>query len=406
MNAIVRPAADWELARVLREACESQIPVEVIGGGSKRDAGRPLQVGTIISTHVLRGIRLYEPSELVMSAQAGTLLSEVEKELAANGQMLAFEPVDLGPALGQGAGLGTVGGMFATNISGSRRIALGAARDHLLGVKAVTGNGEIFKSGGRVLKDVTGYDLVRAVAGSWGTLAAMTDATFKVLPRPEETATAVIVGLSNELAVEAMCAAMATPLEVSGAVHLEAELVGRLMHDEFRSAGNAVTAIRLENFSSFVAKRMERLQAALTAYGEIHVAGNEDSLAFWSELQQLSPMVNRTDQLWRISTLPSKGADFVADIQRYMNAHAYFDWSGGLIWLAVQEAADAGATDIRRVIASYGGHATLIRAAADVRQTVEVFHPLDHGNEKMTRSLKNVFDPAGVLNPGRMYANI
>ncbi len=402
----MRPAADWELARVLREACETQTPVEIVGGASKRDAGRPIQVGAVISTHVLRGIRLYEPSELVMSAQAGTLLSNIEKELAHYNQMLAFEPVDLGPALGHGAGYGTVGGMFSTNFSGSRRIALGAARDHLLGIRAVTGDGEIFKSGGRVLKDVTGYDLSRAVAGSWGTLAAITEATFKVLPRPEETATAVIVGLSSELAVEAMCAAMATPLEVSGVVHLEAPLVARLWHDEFRSAGDAVTAFRLENFSAFLPRRVERLREALGAYGDVHIAGNDDSLGFWAELQQLSPMVGRTDQLWRISTLPDKGAEFVSDIQRYMGAEAFFDWSGGLIWLAVPEAADAGATDIRRVIATYGGHATLIRASADVRANVEVFHPLDHGNERMTRSLKQVFDPAGILSPGRMYANI
>jgi len=406
LNAIVRPAADWELARVMREAAETQTPVEVIGGASKRQGGRVSQAGTLISTHVLRGIRFHEPSELVMSAQAGTLLADIENELATQGQMLAFEPVDLGPVLGQGAGQSTIGGVFATDIAGSRRIAVGAGRDHLLGIVAVAGSGEIFKSGGRVLKDVTGYDLARAVAGSWGTLAVMTETTFKVLPKPEETATLVLVGLSNEIAVEAMCAAMGTPFEVTGTVHLEATLVSRLWQDEFRSAGNSITAIRLENFSSFLPRRVERLQDALKTYGDVHVAGNDDSLAFWAELQQISPMIDRPEQLWRISTLPDKGADFIADIQRYMDAQAFFDWSGGLIWLAVPEAADAGATDIRRVIATYGGHATLIRANAGVRASVEVFHPLDHGSERMTRNLKQVFDPGGMLNPGRMYANI
>ena len=406
MNTVVRPAADWELARFLREATETQTPVELIGGTSKRQAGRPQQSATVVSTHVLRGIRLYEPSELVMSAQAGTLLADIEHELAQNGQMLAFEPVDLGPVLGAGSELSTIGGVFATDFAGSRRISLGSGRDHMLGVLAVSGGGEIFRSGGRVLKNVTGYDLVRAVAGSWGTLAAMIETTFKVLPRPEATATLVLVGLSNEIAVEAMCAAMGTPYEISGAVHIEANLANRIWHNEFRSAGDAVTALRLENFSQFLPGRIEKLQEALKMYGDVHVAGDEDSRAFWLELQQLSIMVGSEQPLWRISTLPNKGAEVVADIRRYMDVDAYFDWSGGLIWLAVPPSADAGATDIRRVLATHSGHATLVRADPAVRASIDVFQPMDHGVERITRSLKQVFDPAGILNPGRMYVNV
>lgn len=406
LSTIVRPAADWELARFLREASESHTPVEVIGGGSKREAGRPHQAASIVSTHVLRGIRLYEPSELVMSAQAGTLLADIEHELEQQGQMLAFEPLDLGPIFGASSGLSTIGGVFSTDFAGSRRIALGSGRDHLLGVHAVSGSGEIFRSGGRVLKNVTGYDLVRAVAGSWGTLATIVETTFKVLPLPEETATLVLVGLSNEIAVEAMCAAMGTPFEVSGAVHIESRLAARLWHNEFRSAGDAITAFRLENFSQFLPGRIAKLTEALKLYGDLHVAGDADSRAFWSELQQLSIMVGSEQPLWRISTLPNKGAEVVADIRRYMDVDAYFDWSGGLIWLSVPTAADAGATDIRRVLATHGGHATLVRADPSVRSSIDVFQPMDHGIERITRSLKQVFDPAGILNPGRMYVNV
>ncbi len=406
MNSVIRPAADWELARFLREATETQAPVEVLGGGSKRNAGRPGGDRTYIVTHVFRGIRLYEPTELVMSAESGTLLVDIEHELAQRGQMLAFEPIDMGPMLGAQAGLSTIGGVISTDIAGSRRVATGAARDHLLGVKAVSGSGEIFQSGGRVLKNVTGYDLARLVCGSWGTLAALTEVTFKVLPRPEETATLVIVGLSNEIAVEALCSAMNSPYEVSGAVHLESNFVSQLRHDEFRAAGNSVTAIRLENFSRFLPRRIEQLQEQLKMYGEIHVAGDDVSRAFWLELQELSVLQNSDRPVWRISTLPKSGADVVAGIQRYMSADAYFDWSGGLIWLAVPPSADAGSTDIRRVLATYGGHATLVRAAPEVRSAIEVFHPMDHGTERMTRGLKQVFDPAGILNSGRMYINV
>ncbi len=406
MNNVVRPAADWELARFLREATETKTPVEIVGGSTKRNTGRYNQVATVVSTHVLRGIRMYEPSELVMSAQSGTPLSEIEQELAKQGQMLAFEPLDLGPALGVGRDQSTIGGVFATDIAGSRRIALGGGRDHLLGVRGVSGGGEVFQSGGRVLKNVTGYDLVRVVAGSWGTLAAMIDTTFKVLPMPEETATLVVVGLANEIAIEALCGAMATPYEVTGAVHLEAALVARLRQEEFRAAGDAVTALRLENFSAFLPRRIERLKEVLKPFGEVHVAGDETSRAFWQELRQLSMMVGSDQPLWRISTRPNRGAEVVSDISRYMDVDAYFDWAGGLIWLAVPPSADAGTTDIRRVLATHGGHATLIRADASVRASVEVFPPMDHGTERITRGLKSVFDPARILNPGRMYANM
>ena len=406
LHTVLRPATDWELARYVRDAIEQQKPVEIVGSGSKRGIGRPTHAATVVSPCIMRSVKLYEPSELVMAAEAGVLVSDIEAELENNGQMLAFEPVDLGPVLDKPAGRGTVGGMFAVDISGSRRIAAGSGRDHLLGVRAVSGIGQIFKSGGRVLKDVTGIGLTRAVAGSWGTLGVITEATFKVLPRPEMTATLVIIGLSNEIAVEAMCAALATPFEVTGAVHLELPLVERLNSDAFRSAANSITALRLENFSKFLPRRMERLQEALKTYGEVHVIGNEDSLFFWNELRQLSPMIGRTEQLWRISTLPNKGALLVSDIQRYREAEAFFDWSGGLIWLSIPQAADAGASDIRRALAAYGGHATLIRADEEVRSNVEIFQPLDHGTERMTRNIKQAFDPAGILNKGRMYANI
>ena len=202
------------------------------------------------------------------------------------------------------------------------------------------------------------------------------------------------------------CAALATPFEITGAVHLEVSLVNRLRHDDFRGTGSSVTALRLESFSTFLPRRIERLQEALKTYGEIHVVDNDNSLAFWGELRQLSPMIGQDEQLWRISTLPYKGADFISDIQRYMDVKAYFDWSGGLIWLSISDRGDAGATDIRRVLATYGGHATLIRATAEVRGEVEVFQPLDHGTERMTRNLKQAFDPEGVLNRARMYSNI
>jgi glycolate oxidase FAD binding subunit len=342
---------------------------------------------------------------MVMSARAGTPLKQIEADLADRGQMLAFEPVELGPLVGVEAGQASIGGVFATNISGSRRISAGAARDHLLGVRGVNGRGEMFKSGGRVMKNVTGYDLCRGLSGSWGTLAVLSEVTFKVLPVPEDTGTLILLGLPDEFAGQVMCTAMASPFEVSGAVHLQSPLVARLEHQALAAQGEAVTALRLENFAKSVAYRKEQIKGLLKVYGAIHELDRQNSLEFWGELRRLSMLRKSKAPVWRISTSPTAGTKVVAAISAYMQCHAFYDWSGGLIWAEVLSTTDAGAADVRRVIATHGGHATLIRAEPEVRAGVEVFQPLEAGLERLSRKLKAAFDPAGILNPGRMYPN-
>lgn len=406
MSDLQKPAADWELQFMIAGCAEKGLPIEVMGGGSKRAVGRPIDSAVSITTTSLRGITLYEPSELVMTARAGTPVSHVEAELAAHGQMLAFEPIDMAPAVGGPQGAQTIGAVFATNLSGARRIQAGAARDHLLGIKGVNGLAELFQSGGRVMKNVTGYDVARGLSGSWGTLAVLTEVTFKVLPWPETAATIVYLGLPDNLAVELMCAAMALPVEVSGAVHLQAPVAARLGHSGLKTMGKAVTALRIENFSSSVAGRKLKLKEALKVYGKALELEYRESLEFWGELRRLSIMPNRQTLLWRISTKPTTAPKLVAAIKRYMPAEAFYDWAGGLIWLEVPATADAGTAEIRRAAAIHGGHATLIRAEPAVRASVEVFQPLNPAVERLTRDLKAAFDPAGILNPGRMYANV
>jgi glycolate oxidase FAD binding subunit len=404
MMKLIRPAADWELANILADASLRRSPLEIVGGGTKQTVGRPTESVGQIAMRTLTGVTLYEPNELVMSVRAGTLLSEVEGTLAQRGQMLPFEPVDLGPMLGKEAGAGTMGGVFATNLSGARRFYSGAARDHLLGVKAVTGDGKLVKAGGRVMKNVTGVDVSRGLAGSWGTLAAMTEVTFKVVPRPESTATLVFFGLPDEIAIELLCAVAGSPYEITGAVHLQQGAASRLWQSQIRGQGKAVTAFRLEAPETSITYRRDKLAAMLKVYGEMHVIAQAPSLEFWQEMRVLTPMHGSSRPLWRISTAPKLGPKVVAQIARYMPVEATYEWSGGLIWVEVPASADAGATDIRRVIASHGGHATLVRADAAVRSAIEVFQPLDPGIEKLTRRLKATFDPAGILNRGRMYA--
>jgi glycolate dehydrogenase FAD-binding subunit len=401
----MRPVDEREFARVLAEASASKTPVELTGNGSKLKLGRPMQAAANVSTKAMRGVTLYEPNEMVMSARAGTPLKQIETDLADHNQMLAFEPVELGPLVGAEAGQATIGGVFATNISGARRISAGAARDHLLGVRGVNGRGEVFKSGGRVMKNVTGYDLCRGLSGSWGTLAVLSEVTFKVLPVPEDTGTLILLGLPDEFAAEVMCTAMASPFEVSGAVHLQRTLAARLEHQALAGQGQDVTALRIENFAKSVAYRKEQLKNLLKVYGAIHELDRQNSLQFWGELRRLSVLQKGRAPVWRISTSPTAGPKVVAAISAYMECHAFYDWSGGLVLAEVLSTTDAGAADVRRVIATHGGHATLVRAEPEVRAGVEVFQPLEAGLEKLSRRLKAAFDPAGILNPGRMYPN-
>ena len=385
---------------------ERQITVEVLGAGSKRKAGRPVSTGAAVTAAGMRGITLYEPTELVMSARAGTPLSQIEVELASRSQMLPFEPVDPGAMLGGQSGVQTIGGVFATNLSGPRRISAGSARDHLIDLRGINGRAEEFKSGGRVMKNVTGYDLSRGLSGSWGTLAVFTEVTFKVMPLPDDVGTLVYFGHTEDIGAELLCSAMGSPYEISGTAHLSTALTARLKLEELSVERKPVTAIRLENFSKSIAYRKDRLKDLLAAYGEPLELDLESSLKFWGSLRRLTLFPHDQTQIWRISAPPLAAPKLVGAIRRHMPVEAYFDWSGGLAWLETPATADAGAADIRRAVAGFGGHATLIRADESVRGAVDVFQPLSPGVDRLSRGLKTAFDPFSILNPGRMYASL
>lgn len=402
MGKLIRPAEEWELQAMLADASRRVARIEVIGGGSKRSISQSVKTDEVLTTASLSGILLYEPNELVMSAASGTPLAVIESSLEQRGQMLAFEPIDLGRAVGTAPGSGTIGALFMTNLSGSRRLALGSARDHLLGLRAVTGNGQIIKSGGRVMKNVTGLDVARGMCGSWGTLAVATEVTFKVLPRPEESATLVVFGQSDEIGVEALSLAIGSPHEVTGALHIQPGVMPRLSNQSLARVGRSMTAIRLETFARFLPARIEKVTTILKPYGDVHVLADAQSRQLWRDINTLAVMPAGTSALWRISLPPQIGPQFVRSIARIFPCNAIYDWAGGLIWLEVTDTADGGATDIRRLVSRLTGHSTLIRAAPEIRASVPTFQPLDASLERITRQLKATFDPAGILNPGRL----
>ncbi len=379
--------------------------LEIVGHGSKRAIGRPAQNDLTLDLSGLTGVTLYEPEELVLSARAGTPLAEIEALVDSKDQQLAFEPMDYAAVLGGTPGRGTIGGMIAANLAGPRRIKAGAARDHFLGFSGVSGRGETFKSGGRVVKNVTGYDLCKLMAGSWGTLAALTDITIKVLPKPESETTLLVLGLDDAAATVAMSIAMGSSCEVSGAAHLPATVAGRM---QIAGSAGAVTALRLEGVPPSIAHRRQALDALMKPRGRVAMIEGTESADLWRAIRDARPLSASTSEgrpLWRVSTAPTKGAEF-ARLVGGGGAEIFYDWAGGLVWFAPPPSDDAGVARVRTAVAAVGGHATLIRAPTATRVAVPVFGPQDAGVAALTRRVKEGFDPKGVLNPGRMYAGL
>ena len=402
MQDILKPRDANDVAEAIASAAAGGRRLELIGRGSKRELGRAAQADATLDLSVISGITLYEPEELVLSARAATPIAEIEKALEEKKQELAFEPMDYGPLLNKAPGTGTIGGAISAGLSGPRRIKAGAARDFMLGVSAVSGRGEIFKAGGRVVKNVTGYDLPRLLAGSWGTLAALTDVTLKVLPRAEDCATVLVFGLSDVRANEAMSAAMGSSCEVSAAAHLPKVSADHV--PELNAPGKAVTALRLEGISQSVAYRKGKLEELLRPFGDLGSLDAVESRALWKNIRDVTPFAGRSGRaVWKISTTPSFAPVIAAGIHAASGADYFYDWAGGLLWLEMP--GDKPEEDAVRAGLAGRGHATLIRASAAARASADVFEPLDPVRAAISQRLKASFDPKGVLNPGRIYAD-
>ncbi len=398
---IARPASEEELAAIVASAGREGEPLEIVGGGTRRGLGRPVQAARTVDLSALSGITAYNPAELVMSARAGTPLSEIEAELDRNGQMLTFEPMDHRLLLG-GDGEPTIGGVFAANVSGPRRLSAGAARDSLLGVRFVNGSGEVIKSGGRVMKNVTGLDLVKLLAGSWGTLGVLSEVTFKVLPKPETSATLVVSGLNDAEAAAAMASAMALSVEVSSAAHLPTSVVNRFMGGAL--GWEPATLLRLEGLEQSVMVRKEKLARAMAAYGDSRLLNAQESATIWREVRDVHPFAaDRNKPVWRVSVAPTIGHQLVAALRLRTGVDAYYDWQGGLVWLQMEQ--DVEDELLRAFISKLGGgHAMLVRASDAVRASVEVFEPQPAALAALSTRIRAQLDPAGILNPGRMTA--
>jgi len=383
---LIEPKTEDEVAAAVAEARAGKAPLAIEGGGTKRGLGRPVQTERTLSLRGLSGVTLYEPSEMVIGARAGTPLAEVQRVLDERGQMLAFEPPDYRKLLGS-EGEPTIGGLVATGLAGPRRVAAGGLRDSLIGVRFVNGRGEIIKNGGRVMKNVTGLDLVKLQAGAFGTLGVLTEVIFKVVPKPAETATLAIEGLDAGAAIKAMAAALTSPFEITGAAW----------------GPEGRTWLRIEGFSEQIAYRSDALRRILASYGPLELLPSDTSMPLWREIDH-GAGIAWDDVVWRASVKPSLAAAFMGSLGS--DFECILDWGGGLVWLCALDADDDDTARVQAAAARHGGHAMLAKAPAELRARVDVFQPLVPAVQKLQAGLKASFDPDGILNPGRMYAGL
>lgn len=378
------PATTPELCEAIAAAAADGTHLEIRGGGSKADIGAQRHA-PVLDLRRFCGVVDYDPPELVLTVRSATPLREIEAVLASKDQALAFEPWDHGPVFGRPVGAATIGGVVAAAVAGCGRLTRGAARDHLLGVKAVSGRAEAFVAGGRVVKNVTGYDLPKLLAGSWGRLAAMTELTLKVGPRPRASATLALPGLSASEAVAAMARALGSPLEVSAAAHLPPGV----------NQGRALTLLRLQGFERSVEARCLKLTALLREFGAIERLGASEADLGWRAIREAAPLAG-LDPLWRIQ-LPASSAPALIQTLELLGAQWFCDWAGALIWLTLQ----GHALRLREVAASLGGHAMLVRAARELRNTVPALHPRAAAVSALETRVRRAFDPAGVFETAR-----
>ncbi len=381
------PKTEAALAAVIKKACADKAPLRIRGGGTRADLGRPAQPAGVLSTAGLTGITLYDPGALTLIAKAGTPMAEIEAALDAENQMLAFEPIDYRDLLGS-SGEPTIGGTVAANISGPRRVLVGACRDFVLGVRFVTGEGDIVKNGGRVMKNVTGLDLSKLQSGAYGGLGVLTEISMKVMPKPQAAMTLIFEDFTAEQGLALLRKALGTPFELAGAA--------------FLPGPPSRTCLRIEGLKTQVEYRMKNL-AALSS-GPSKILKGDEHAALWKDIRDVAPFHGSAKPVWRLSVKPSAAADIAAALGDTLDAEAFFDWGGGLIWLQTPEATSDIAAQIRAEIAPHGGHATLIRGSAQQRAALDVFQPEAPRLAKISQQLRDQFDPAGVLNPGLMAA--
>ena len=411
-NSVEYPQNEKEVSNFIKKFYKSGIPVELIGSGSKRKIGKPLQCSTILSLSKLDGIVEYLPEELYIKVKACTPIKKIEEELKKSKQQLAFEPIDFGYLFKGESNCGTAAGQVACNISGPRRFKVGSVRDHVLGFRGVNGKGEIIKSGGNVVKNVTGYDLSKLICGSYGTLVALTEITFKVLPASKESITLVIHNQKIETAAFLLEQAIGSSNDISGATFLptEPKVFGCAMDIEntFKlndlKHGGSLTAIRIEGSKNSIDQRVQNLVNELKIVNfNISVLNTYQSEIFWNKVKNLEFFSSSKNSILRIVIPPSESVNLVYEFSNKFKY--YLDWGGALMWVEAFELSEEMYESIRKKVVKHGGYITMIKNS-DYLPYVEDVFTINRDRFNISQNIKKSFDPKRILNPGKMYTGI
>ena len=412
-NITEYPQNEREVSVFVKQFYKSDIPIELVGSGSKIKIGKSLQCAKTLNLSKLNGIIEYLPEELYIKVKACTPINQIEKELKKNKQQLAFEPIDFGYIFSGKSDYGTASGQVACNISGPRRFKVGSVRDHILGFRGVNGKGEIIKSGGMVVKNVTGYDLSKLVCGSYGTLVALTEITFKVLPVPEESSTLVIHNLNLEMATDLLEQAINSSNDISGATFFptKPKCTNCVMNIEatFKlndlKYGGSFTAIRIEGIKNSIDERIKNLMNELKIKEyDVSILSTYQSEIFWNKVKNLEVFSSTKNNIIRIVIPPSQCVQLMYQLSSTKFKY-YLDWGGALIWMEACELTEGMFDSMRKKVVKQGGYMTMIKPSDHLPYVEEVF-TINRNRFNLSQHIKKSFDPKRILNPGKMYTGI
>jgi len=403
-STVLKPNNEDAIAKTIKHCYKKNIPLEIYGSGSKRDIGRNFQSQKTLDLSNYSGIIKYEPEELYIKVKSGTPIKEIKKALEKNNQHLAFEPTDFGPLFEGQTNEGTIGGVLSCNFAGPRRFKAGSARDHILGFKGVNGKGEIIKSGGTVVKNVTGYDLSKLITGSFGTLSVFTEISIKVLPKPDLTKTLIINNPHLKKGLEHLSAALSSSCDPSGAVFYPEFFQDKFIFNDLTTKGS-ITAIRIEGSKLSIDERIKQLINELTVdKKEISILDPEQSSIFWEKTRSLNVFSNLKSNLLRIIVPGSEAFDLINRLKIY-NVRYFIDWGGNLVWAQLDQLNLDILKGIKAIVKNLGGYLTIIKVDERLKSSIDIF-TIDNVKYKISEKIKKSFDPKRILNPGKMYTGI
>ena len=401
---IFNPSSREEIAEIIRNCYKKNIPLEINGSKSKNKIGRNFQAEKTLDLTSYSGIIDYKPEELYIKVKAGTPINSIIEELDKHDQQLAFEPVDFGFLFNGKSNNGTIGGVISCNFAGPRRFKVGSARDHLLGFQGINGKGEIIKSGGTVVKNVTGYDLCKLISGSFGTLSVLTELSVKVLPKPQSSKTLIINNPHIKKAIEYLGTALSSSSDPSGGVFYPEQFDQSFTFNDLTHKG-ALTAIRIEGPSNSVDHRIKNLSAELGLLeNEYSILESVQTKIFWNKTKNLEIFSNSKKNLLRIVVPISETLSVLQKMKPY-EINYFLDWGGSLIWVELEKISLKILREIKDIMQQHSGYFTIIKVEDDLKASADIF-TIDPIKYKISEKIKKSFDPKRIFNPGKMYSVI